>query len=70
MFQVNSDMMCSVGATPSDGEYPTAAVLNAMKANQARIPGLKWQYFGSEKGIMSLYPAKRDCNHNFDPRFR
>ena len=32
---------------------------------------VKWQYFGSEKGVSNLYPAYKveDCN-SFDPRYR
>ena len=34
-------------------------------------PSLKWQYFGSETGIMTTYPKamKKDCD-SYDPRVR
>ncbi|XP_077862112.1 VWFA and cache domain-containing protein 1-like [Saccoglossus kowalevskii] len=46
-------------------------VIDVMKQNYNNMPNLKWQYFGSEEGIFSIYPASivDDC-FNYDHRYR
>ena len=42
-----------------------------MKKNLEDQPSLKWQYFGSEKGLTTQFPASKstDCS-TYDNRFR
>lgn len=49
---------------------PTEPVYNVMKKNLNDFPDIKWQYFGSEKGEMVIYPSNKNCDKNYDPRFR
>nr|XP_006815782.1 PREDICTED: VWFA and cache domain-containing protein 1-like [Saccoglossus kowalevskii] len=46
-------------------------VIDVMKENYNSFSNLKWQYFGSEEGIFTIYPASLidDCA-NYDHRFR
>ena len=44
--------------------------MQAMKQNFDNNPTLKWQYFGGEDGIMSIFPSNYACDNKFDPRFR
>eukprot|EP00118_Oscarella_pearsei_P016090 m.150910 g.150910 ORF g.150910 m.150910 type:complete len:1501 (+) comp38558_c0_seq16:74-4576(+) len=46
-------------------------LLSNFEANLRSNPTLKWQYFASEDGLISIYPAFKvdDCD-NYDPRFR
>ena len=50
--------------------YITESVLRAMKQNLQNTPGLKWQYYGSEEGVVTFYPANQLCDYTYDPRFR
>ena len=65
--------MCHTGQgtkSSSGRQYPPSAVNDVMKQNLADNPSLKWQYYGGEDGIMSIYPGNKMCNENFDPRYR
>ncbi|XP_074645932.1 VWFA and cache domain-containing protein 1-like isoform X2 [Tubulanus polymorphus] len=46
-------------------------ILDTMKNNLAADSTLKWQYFGSEEGVMTMFPAASvpSCT-SYDPRFR
>ncbi|XP_070571547.1 VWFA and cache domain-containing protein 1-like isoform X2 [Ptychodera flava] len=47
------------------------SVVDVMKRNYETTPTLKWQYFGSEQGIFTLYPATSvsSCTE-YDHRYR
>ncbi|XP_070571541.1 VWFA and cache domain-containing protein 1-like [Ptychodera flava] len=46
-------------------------VINTMKDNYKRIPSLKWQYFGDERGVFTIYPAmQRASCSDYDNRIR
>ncbi|XP_062512839.1 VWFA and cache domain-containing protein 1-like isoform X2 [Corticium candelabrum] len=47
------------------------AIRDILKKNLENYPTLKWQYFGSEQGLITLYPSfhTSDCS-TYDPRFR
>ena len=72
VFQVDKNTMCStgVGLLGEEDKFMSSSVLQVMKDNAKAVPGLKWQYFSSEKGVTFTYPALQFCNKNFDPRFR
>lgn len=38
--------------------------------NLNKHPDLKWQYYGDEEGVTTIYPANKICNKKYDPRFR
>nr|XP_039253607.1 VWFA and cache domain-containing protein 1-like isoform X1 [Styela clava] len=50
------------------------AVVNQMIENNKNMPFLKWQYVGSNQGVLFSYPAHRNqdfCRGNqYDPRYR
>ena len=49
-----------------------AGVLNEMKDISKTYPFIKWQYFGSEQGVMTNFPVfddKEECD-KYDPRYR
>ncbi len=72
LFQVNVQKMCNTGTGLSNlsALYPTIGLLETMKDNRGTNPALKWQYFGSESGVLTTYPAHKTCNNQYDPRFR
>ena len=43
-----------------------------MKAISDKYPFIKWQYFGSEEGVLTNFPAYDDPENcdKYDPRFR
>jgi len=46
-------------------------LLVKMRLHHARIPSLKWQYYGNEHGTLYTYPAVGTCGvTNYDPRIR
>ena len=49
----------------------TPALQSTFQANLRDIPELKWQYYGSEEGYSTFYPAQNlsTCG-NYDPRYR
>lgn len=57
-------------AEPS-AKYPTKALYDVFKKNIRSNEDLKYQSFGSEDGILFVYPALKDdeCG-NYDPRLR
>lgn len=52
-------------------KYAPGVVLEAFKANLKSNNDIKYQYFGTETGVLFTYPASTasDC-HDYDPRFR
>ena len=47
-------------------------LFETMKENLKRSPNLKWQYFGSDEGLTTQFPATNtssDCS-SYDNRFR
>ncbi|CAH1780663.1 unnamed protein product, partial [Owenia fusiformis] len=58
-------------AAPDTRTYLNEAILNKMKKNLQDYPTLKWQYFGSENGVFTKYPASYDAGcDEYDNRFR
>jgi len=48
-------------------------LLEIMRLHHARIPSLKWQYYGNEHGTLYTYPAVATCGDSYtwyDPRVR
>ena len=57
-----------VGPEPT---YPEKRMFATFASNQVITPGLKWQYFGTEQGIFSVFPAATSSTcGTYDPRFR
>ena len=57
--------------SPSDARHLGNNVIEAMTKNLEEQPSLKWQYFGSEKGITTQFPASKSGNcSSYDNRFR
>ena len=61
------------GSAPANPTHlNTEAVLKEMKDIHEKNPFIKWQYFGSEKGVMTNFPVFDDkvaCTV-YDPRYR
>ncbi|CAK8690074.1 unnamed protein product [Clavelina lepadiformis] len=71
--KVNLQTMCSIHAANStDMLMPNHIFLMAAEENLKKMPSLKWQYFGSETGILTQYPASltATCKSDYDNRFR
>jgi len=74
--QTNDEMICHYGKDPSPTEPVTGMsdeLLDIMKLHHARIPSLKWQYYGNEHGTLYTYPAVGTCGDSlitYDPRVR
>ena len=69
--QISEDQSCDrVSGIASKSAYSLYGKLDSTFEDNHRIP-LKWQYFGSEKGILNQYPSSRpqDCS-SYDNRFR
>ena len=68
-----ANVACSLIAeeSSSDARHLGDNVIDAMKKNLEEQPSLKWQYFGSEKGVTTQFPASKsgDCS-SYDNRFR
>ncbi|XP_065835892.1 VWFA and cache domain-containing protein 1-like isoform X2 [Oscarella lobularis] len=59
-------------ATTDNAQFNVGENLVSMfKSNLQSNPTLKWQYFASQEGLISIYPAFKvqDCG-SYDPRFR
>lgn len=67
---VNRYDACSLGTYQAQAKFPTSQVLLTMRNNLNNYPDIKWQYYGSEEGTMTLYPSNKNCHSQFDPRFR
>ena len=61
--QVNLQSLCSVVAGGAIGTHKVlnAEFLKAVKENLEKNPGLKWQYFGSDAGVLTQYPERKFC---------
>ncbi|XP_060596105.1 VWFA and cache domain-containing protein 1-like [Ruditapes philippinarum] len=57
--------------SPSSIRYPNNRIVEVMKKNYQENPELKWQYLGTEDGILLNYPSfKFSTCRDYDPRFR
>ncbi|XP_077996467.1 VWFA and cache domain-containing protein 1-like [Glandiceps talaboti] len=60
----------SDNVTPN-GRQLSNEVIDVMKQNYGKIPSMKWQFFGSEDGIFTIYPANKiDSCTGYDNRYR
>lgn len=60
------------GSAPSNRRYLDDTFVDEMKKILNDHPFIKWQYFGSEDGVLTNFPAfqlSNDCS-GYDPRFR
>lgn len=60
------------GSAPSNHRYLNDTFVDDMKQILLDHPFIKWQYFGSEEGVLINFPAFQlsdDCSR-YDPRFR
>ncbi len=51
--------------------FASDVLLEAFVANREEVPLVKWQYFGTEEGVLFSFPAQKTmmCK-GYDPRFR
>nr|XP_006819871.1 PREDICTED: VWFA and cache domain-containing protein 1-like [Saccoglossus kowalevskii] len=57
-------------AEPNSG-FLSYDVIDVMKNNYDSFSNLKWQYFGTDEGVLTIYPASLiDGCDNYDHRFR
>lgn len=74
VLQVNTRSAClwGQGYLQNQGRVKEIndVLLQAMRSNLGDTPGLKWQYYGSEEGMVAFYPANKLCDRTYDPRFR
>ena len=76
-YQVDTSRPCQhVAQNSQEGEKETASasLITNMKENFQRYNDeIKWQYYATEKGMMTVYPAiessEEQCQF-YDPRFR
>ena len=67
----NLDQVCTSGEkTDQATKFVSNDVKERMKKNLKDYPSIKWQFFGSEEGVMTTYPSFRHCDSAYDPRFR
>ncbi|XP_006822257.1 VWFA and cache domain-containing protein 1-like [Saccoglossus kowalevskii] len=54
-----------------DPERLSNDVVTVMKENNRQIPQIKWQYYGTEQGMMTIYPANKQNGCDiYDNRYR
>nr|XP_026690878.1 VWFA and cache domain-containing protein 1-like isoform X2 [Ciona intestinalis] len=71
--KVNSGQVCERKSSnsPLNPTKLQNGFKNACIQNYQNLPSLKWQYFGSEQGVTTLFPSLRATNcGSFDNRFR
>ena len=73
-IQVNKEELCFIGkgVKKTDSHFKDDLV-ETMKQNYANNPALKWQYVGTEDGVLHIYPASVNCqftSESYDPRLR
>ena len=59
-------------SAPFSPKYVADSVVKEMISISQAFPSIKWQYFGTEEGMLANYPAfedTADCK-SYDPRFR
>ncbi|XP_077996465.1 VWFA and cache domain-containing protein 1-like [Glandiceps talaboti] len=71
---LDSNTVCtriSPNAEPNSRHF-SHEVIEVMKENFDEVPSLKWQYFNSEEGVFTIYPANKldSCTDGYDGRFR
>nr|XP_026692576.1 VWFA and cache domain-containing protein 1-like [Ciona intestinalis] len=73
-LKVNHGTLCSIESLTASkkDQTPTNNFLRAAQRNKDLHPGLKWQYFGSEFGVFTQFPASHisSCNSSYDNRYR
>ena len=72
--QVDLANSCNINAPTATFTHkaPSLNFMNVAIRNVEAHPGLKWQFFGSDTGVFTRYPAApiSRCNTTYDNRFR
>lgn len=72
--KVDMDNVCLKisGSAQPNPRYLDEGVVSEMKDISRTYPFIKWQYFGSEEGVMTNFPVydDKDPCDRYDPRFR
>ena len=68
----NICLKISGSASPNPTHLDAEEVLKEMKDIYRQYPFIKWQYFGSEEGVMTNFPVydDKDPCTKYDPRYR
>jgi len=68
----NICLKISGSASPNLTHLDAEEVLKEMKDIYAQYPFIKWQYFGSEEGVLTTFPVydDKDPCTKYDPRYR
>ena len=75
-LQVDLDGICYMGVGIKAGKVKHFGpeLLDIMIKNYKSSSTSRWQYLGTEDGVLHIYPAANRChiinNDNYDPRFR
>ena len=71
--EVFNDKFCEVRAqyVSKDAKYLSKSLEKTMISNMNKNPDLRWQFFGSQDGILSIFPANKfsSCD-TYDNRLR
>ena len=74
VFQVDYNRICVVGTgldQDADDFIPVSVVRKWKETYEIEHRrGIQWIYYGSEQGVMYNYPAVRQCDSSYDPRYR
>ena len=71
-MQTDRNSLCvfGQGLNNNPAKFPQASLLEQMEDNLQMYPSIKWQYLGTEEGVIANYPAFNLCDPKYDPRFR
>ena len=72
LSQISDHKSCDrITQTADESAESLYGKLDSIYIQNNKVP-MKWQYFGSEKGVLNQFPASRtsSCNSTYDHRFR